>query len=110
VLPPAIALLLGYCQRVLRAEPGLIAQLIAAGFVCEAGDWQFSLPALHGFICSQLVQTTAPSYRQFLQQLYASDLNQRLREQGAEITLLDNHGKVSRSLYGLRCLANTTSP
>ena len=108
-MPPAIALLLACCQRVLRAEQGLIGQLAAAGFVCAACDWQFKLPALHCFICSQLSPTTAPTYRQFLQQLYASDLNQRLRELGAEIALLDNHGKVSRSLYGLRCLSLVTA-
>lgn len=110
MLSPAIALLLDCCQRVLRAEQGLIGQLAAAGFACVARDWQFKLPALHCYICMQLPSTEAPTYRQFLQQLYASDLNQRLREQGAEIALLDNHGKVSRSLYGLRCLSSTTSP
>jgi hypothetical protein len=109
VLPPAIALFLDCCQRVLRAEQGLIGQLAAAGFACDDGDWQFKLPALHCFICTQLPSMAAPTYRQFLQQLYASDLNQRLRELGAEIALLDNHGKVSRSLYGLRGLRGLPS-
>jgi hypothetical protein len=103
-MPPAVALLLDCCQRVLRAEQPLIAQLTAAGFVCAAADWQFSLPAVNNFLLSQLPEGDAPEYRQFIQQLYASDLNQRLGELGAEIALLDNQAKVHRSLYGLRRL------
>ena len=103
-MAPAIVLLLDCCLRVLRAEPRLIAQLTAAGFVCAAADWQFSLPAVHKFLLTQLPVDVAPEYRQFIRQLYASDLNQRLGELGAEITLLDNQGKVHLSRYRLRRL------
>ncbi len=103
-MPPAIVLLLDCCLRVLRAEPRLVAQLTAAGFQCGAGDWQFTLPAVHKFLLRQLPADVAPEYRQFIRQLYASDLNQRLGEQGAEIALADNQGKVHRSRYWLRRL------
>lgn len=103
-MSPAIALLLDCCQRVLRAEPRLIGQLTVAGFVCAAGAWQFQLPALHAYLLTQLPPGSGPGYRQFLQQLYGSDLNSQLRLAGAEIALLDNQAKVSRSRYCLRLL------
>ena len=43
-------------------------------------------------------------YTGFLRELYASDLNTRLRDLGAEIAIVDNHGKVDSSLYCLRRL------
>jgi hypothetical protein len=103
-MPPTIALLLDCCQRVLRAEQPLIEQLTAAGFACGAADWQFTLPDVHKFLLSQLSADEAVDYPPFIQQLYASDLNQRLRELGAEIALADNQGKVHRSLHCLRRL------
>jgi hypothetical protein len=103
-MPPAIALLLDCCQRVLRAEQQFLGQLTGAGFSCAAGNWQFTLPAVHKFLLSQLPVAVAPEYQQFVQQLYASDLNQRLRALGAEIVLSDNQGKAHRSCYCLRRL------
>ncbi|MBX9757070.1 MAG: hypothetical protein K2X80_20110 [Pseudomonadaceae bacterium] len=107
IYPTHIALFLDCCQRVLRAEQRLLDELTAAGFACTAADWQFTLPAVHQFLFTQLPAAAAPEYRQFIQQLYASDLNQRLRELGAEITLADNQSKVHRSLYCLRRLPPT---
>ncbi|MOA59099.1 hypothetical protein D3C78_1836360 [compost metagenome] len=46
----------------------------------------------------------ALEYRTFVRQLFASQINLRLREQGAEIAIADNRGKVSASLYCLRRL------
>ena len=103
-MSPAIALLLDCCQRVLRAEQPLIAQLLAAGFPCTAADWQFTLPAVHKFLFAQLPVDERCDYRQFIRQLYASDLNQQLRELGAEIALADNQGKIHLSRYCLRRL------
>jgi hypothetical protein len=104
-MAPSIALLFDSCQRVLGAEQELIAQLTAAGFVCSAGHWQFSLPALQQFLLSQLPAEQAVDYPLFVQQLYASDLNQRLRELGAEMALADNQGNIHQSRYCLRRLA-----
>ncbi len=92
------------CRRLLRADQPLIAQLLAAGFECAAGDWQFSLPDLHDFLQAQLPVDQRCDYRQFIRQLYASDLNQRLAQLGAEIALADNQGKIHRSRYCLRRL------
>jgi hypothetical protein len=103
-MSPAIALLLDCCQRVLRAEQQLLDELTSTGFACAAADWQFTLPAVHKFLLRQLPADVAPEYRQFIRQLYASDLNQRLGELGAEIALADNQGKVHRSHYWLRRL------
>jgi hypothetical protein len=103
-MSPAIALFLDCCQRVLRAEQQLLDELTAAGFACTAAGWQFTLPTVHKFLRAQLPADVAPDYRQFIQQLYASDLNQRLRELGAEIAVADNQSKVHRSRYCLRRL------
>lgn len=96
------------CQRLLCGDQQLIAQLLAAGFQCGAGDWQFSLSDLHGYLQSQLPADERCDYRRFIQQLYASDLNQRLRELGAEIALADNQGKIHLSRYCLRRLPGST--
>jgi hypothetical protein len=103
-MAPSIALLLTCCQRVLRAEPAVISQLSAAGFVCSAANWQFSLPALQQFLLSQLPAEQGLDYPQFIQQLYASDLNQRLHALGAEMAVLDNQGNIHLSRYCLRLL------
>lgn len=100
----AIRLFLDCCERVLRGDGALIEQLHMAGFACAPGEWRFSLPALHGFLAPRLAADTPLEYRAFVQQLFASSINQRLGEQGAEIAIADNQGKVSASLYCLRRL------
>ncbi len=96
---------LGCCERLLRDDVELIALLRGQGFICGAGEWQFSLSELHGFLSAQLAVGECPEYRVFRQQLLVSDLNTRLRAQGAEIFVVDNLGKVDLSTYGLRRLA-----
>ncbi|MDP3815648.1 hypothetical protein [Pseudomonas sp.] len=91
---------LSCCQLVLQGDAVLLEELRAQGFVCAAGRWDFSLPALHAYLSGE----GAVDYRHWLQRLYASDINARLREQGAAIVILDNRGKVDLSLYGLRRL------
>jgi hypothetical protein len=103
-MSPALALLFDGCQAVLQGDEVFVALLSDQGFVCGPGYWQFRLPALHGFVQVQLPVAQQPDYPRFLQQLYASDLNSRLRELGAEIAIVDNHGKVDSSLYCLRRL------
>jgi hypothetical protein len=92
------------CQRVLRGEPQMLAQLQAAGFVCAAGHWQFELPELHQYLHSLLGEADSCAYPGFIRQLYGSDLNQRLQRLGGEIVILDNQQKVSQSRYCLRLL------
>lgn len=103
-MAPLLAELLACCQRVLRGEAEQLGQLQVAGFVCAPGSWQFELPALHGYLCRQLPPGTGADYRAFLRQLYASDLNSRLAALGAQMVVLDNRGKVSRSRYALQPL------
>ncbi|PZP26754.1 MAG: hypothetical protein DI599_00955 [Pseudomonas kuykendallii] len=85
------------CARVLDGDAALIAQLRARGFACEAGDWRFSLPAVHAFLGGR-----DEAYPGWLKRLYASDFNTRLRALGGEIVIVDNHGKVDRNLYSMR--------
>lgn len=100
----AVQAFLDCCQRVLGGDAALIEQLRAQGFACAPGEWRFTLPALHGFLAPQLAADPALEYRAFIQQLFASSINQRLRERGAQIAIADNQGKVSASLYCLRRL------
>ncbi|WP_324732585.1 hypothetical protein [Pseudomonas paeninsulae] len=104
-MSPALALLFDGCQAVLQGDEAFIALLRDQDFVCGPGYWQFRLPALHGFVQAQLPAAQQADYPRFLQQLYASDLNSRLRELGAEVAIVDNYAKVDSSLYCLRRLA-----
>lgn len=88
------------CEAVLRGDTQMLEQLRTYGFTCEPGHWAFSLPELHRYLDAG----QGMDYRRWLKQLYASDINTRLRELGAEIAILDNRGKVGSSLYCLRRL------
>jgi hypothetical protein len=88
------------CEAVLCGDAQLLEQLRAYGFSCESGGWTFSLPELHRYLDAR----QGMAYRRWRKQLYASDINTRLRGLGAEIVILDNRGKVDASLYGLRRL------
>lgn len=100
----AVQLFLDCCERIVRGDAALIEQLHAQGFACAPAEWRFTLPALHGFLAPRLATDPALEYRAFVQQLFASSINQQLREHGAEIAIADNQGKVSTSLYCLRRL------
>lgn len=97
-------LLFGCCQRVLCADAVLLEQLRAAGFRCGGGHWQFTLPALHGYLQGQLADGCAIDYSGFVKALYASELNQQLRELGGHVVIADNRGKISSTLYSLQRL------
>lgn len=99
-----VGFFLGCCERLLRDDGELIDLLRGLGFVCGPGEWQFSLPALHGFLRGQMAVDECPAYRVFRQQLFASDVNTRLREQGAEIVIVHNLARADQSTYGLRRL------
>ena len=88
------------CEAVLRGDAQLLEQLRAQGFSCAPGVWTFGLPELYRYLSAG----QGEDYRCWLKQLYASDINTRLGELGAEIAIVDNRGKVDASLYGLRRL------
>lgn len=98
----SVQVFLSCCQGVLQGDTQLLEQLHAQGFVCAVGYWEFSLSTLHAYLSAG----PGAEYRRWLQRLYASDINARLAELGAEIVILDNRGKVDLSLYGLRRLAD----
>lgn len=100
-MSPALALLFDSCQAVLAGDASCIAWLRAEGFECDVQGWQFRLPALHDLLMERLPSAERIDYPQFIRELYASDLNTRLRELGAEIVIVDNQGKVDASVYGL---------
>ena len=101
-MPDATEPFLAYCLSVLQGDPFVIDELRFAGFDCSPAAWSFTLPALHAFLTEHLHVTLA--YKAFIQQLFASDINLRLREHGAEIAIADNQGKVNSSRYCLRRL------
>lgn len=92
------------CAGVLAGDAAFIRQLLAQGFACVEGEWRFTLPALHAWLMSRLQGAEQVPYAQFCQELFASEINQRLRQRGAEIAIDDNRGKISLSLYCLRRL------
>ena len=93
-----IARFLHCCERILANDRACIEALQHQGFICEHGHWQFRLPALHAFLCGQ---ESTRAYRDFRRQLLKSPINARLRDHGAQIVILENHGKLDASLYGL---------
>ncbi|HLD67069.1 MAG TPA: hypothetical protein VJA19_13590 [Pseudomonas sp.] len=93
-----IAHFLRCCECILANERACIEALQQQGFACEHGHWQFRLPALHAFLCGQ---EPALAYRDFRRLLLKSPINARLNDQGAQIVILENHGKLDASLYGL---------
>lgn len=92
------------CGLVLAGDAAFIARLREQSFTCAEGEWRFTLPALHAWLTGRLQGAEQVPYAQFCQELFASDINQRLREQGAQIAIADNRGKISLSLYCLRRL------
>lgn len=101
-MPDAPEAFLACCHAVLLGDPSAIEELRSAGFDCALAAWSFTLPALHAFLTEHLHVTL--DYKAFIQQLFASDINLRLREHGAEIAIADNRGKVNSSRYCLRRL------
>jgi len=93
------------CEAVLRDDAQMLEQLRAHGFSCEPGHWTFGLPELDRY----LKVGQGADYRLWLKQLYASDINSRLRKLSAEIAIVDNRGKVDASLYSLRRLPGKLS-
>lgn len=100
-MSPALALLFDSCRAVLAGDAPCIAWLRAGGFECDAQGWQFRLPALHALLITRLPSGERIDYPQFIRELYASDLNTRLRALDAEIVIVNNRGKVDASVYGL---------
>lgn len=94
----AVVRLEACCRAVLAGERSLITQLQAAGFDCRPGYWAFSLEQLHAWLAPQ------QPFRDWRQQLYASDLNLRLRACGGQIGIAENHGKLALNRYCLQLL------
>lgn len=92
------------CNLLLAGDTSFVTRLQKQGFVCAEGEWLFTLPTLHAWLMDPLQRAEQVPYAQFCQELFASDINQRLRQQGAEIAIADNRGKISLSLYCLRRL------
>lgn len=101
-MPDVTETFLSCCLPILQGDPFVIDELRSAGFDCSLAAWSFTLPALHVFLTEQRQLTL--TYKAFIQQLFASDINLRLREHGAEIAIADNQGKVNSSRYCLRRL------
>lgn len=99
-----VELFLECCGLVLAGDAALIALLREQGFACTEGEWRFTLPALHAWLTGRLQGAEQVPYAQFCQELFASEINPHLRQQGAEIAIADNRGKISLSLYCLRRL------
>ena len=97
-----IELFMQCCERFLAADAGLCGELQAHGFELIDGGWHFTLPQLHGFLCTQCRDTGAPAYTSFRQQLFDSPVNTRLAGRGGMIVIADNCGKVDLSTYRLQ--------
>ncbi|BAU49219.1 hypothetical protein SVA_2671 [Sulfurifustis variabilis] len=70
-------------------------------FTVEPGRWCFTLPDLHSFLQEQDAEFRSLDYRRFRKALFNSPINETAKSCGAEITIVDNQGKVDRSRYAL---------
>lgn len=70
-------------------------------FTLEQGRWVFTLPALHEFLLLQNTRFKELEYMQFRSEIFNCPINQTIKAHGAEIIIIDNHGKVDKSEYAL---------
>ncbi len=63
--------------------------------------WCFTLPDLYFFLRYQGSEFSRTEYKQFLQLIFNSLINQTVKTYGAEITIIKNLGKVDKSSYAL---------
>ena len=90
------------CQRYLRSDEALLQALQQHGFACTSDEWQFTLPALHRFLCRDASNDMSVDYTQFRQQLFNSTVNTQLQLWQAEIVIAQNVGKADLNIYALR--------
>jgi hypothetical protein len=89
----------------LNKDEELIAQLSQIDdFVLNEATWQFSLPVLHRFLVDQTPEFSGLTYSHFRTRLFKGQLNLKLKQQGAEIVVAQNHHKVDESHYRLQII------
>lgn len=70
-------------------------------FCVEKGCWCFTLPDLYSFLKYQYVIFSCIDYKQFRKLIFNCPVNQVVKSCGAEITIVNNLGKVDKSSYAL---------
>jgi len=70
-------------------------------FQVEQGRWCFTLPDLYDFFRRQVDGFDELDYTQFRKLLFNSPVNPAIQPFCAEVTVVDNRGKVDQSTYGL---------
>ena len=70
-------------------------------FSVDRQRWCFSLPDLHSFLQFQDDTFSCIGYMQFRQLIFNSPIHKNVKSFGAEITIIDNQGKVDKSGYAL---------
>ncbi len=95
-----IALFHMMLDALLNGEAGLFGIPLVS--VDHHKQYQFTLPQL--FICfSQVDNELAKlSYAEFRKVLFNSPINEEMKKRGGEIAILENTGKVDKSVYCLK--------
>ena len=70
-------------------------------FTVKKERWYFTLPDLFSYLQQQGTINSSIDYKQFRQLIFSSPINKTVKTYGAEITVLENKGKVDESVYAL---------
>lgn len=96
------AALMDFFEQVAKKDTTWLAMLEQEPcFRVEAECWHFKLIDLYAFLRRADPVFHSVDYRQFRQLLYSSPVNQRIKQYGAEVMIVENYGKADQSRYAL---------
>lgn len=98
-----IEALVNFFKQVAAKDAALLEKLHAdSSFELSNNLLRFTLPQLHAFLRRDSSLFANCDYLRFRKALHSSPINGAIRELGATITIVDNTGKVDRSIYALQ--------
>ena len=100
---PAIeqALVSFFEQVAQKDKPRLKKLKQESRFSVNEERWCFTLPDLHFFLQHHGKVFSSIDYKQFRKLIFNNPINQSIKLYNAEITIIDNQGKVDKSGYAL---------
>ena len=94
--------IVSFFTHVVEKDPKYLAKLERESeFTIEGDRWEFKLPALYRFLQRFDQNFRNMTYTEFRQIIYFSRINQTMKQNSAEIIIVDNHSNVDNSLYAL---------
>lgn len=97
-----IGALIDFFNDVAKRDQELL-KCLRANFATRIGDdvLCFTVPELHSFLSHNISMFDGTDYHSFRRALFNAPINAALSSLGASIVIIENNGKVDRTLYGL---------